>query len=401
MRTSPQIGNSHVEQMNLILEFIINFDIHNLLFAINGKNLDEDEIISLTNDICEYHVKLKRQKQYLFKFCKSFPKEFASEDNKLVDSSVKVSWRMRSGAAGIKKVFKRFCKVSYKQLPAGVPDHQAHEVSLISTPNYSIDLFGLSSYPQSVVNLFRVMYSFYVDMNECLQEGLRTVKEVEVTRGDARKCLDLLIEACDKSKKNQRVLIEAILSDPDMKKTVMNNKTFSGDDENPVLKDFKNNTSNKEQFAQKYYKNCSPKDVDKITIYKVTTDTDAEDPLCFAKLVFGNDETKIHRINYVIEHFDKLLPEKCKRDKIHAMNLFFFYEWCNPIVGVESFLNYFDKYYLEHGGHWKTIGKSAITGARTKDAQCKNGSTQKLKEEMLNQINTILNKKIPKMEIAS
>ena len=109
MRTSPHIGNSHLEQMNLILKFILAFDVFNLLYAINGKHLDEDEIISLTNDIREYHVKLKRQKQYLFNFCKTFPKEFAHEDNNLVDSSVKVSWRMRSGSAGVKKIFKKFC----------------------------------------------------------------------------------------------------------------------------------------------------------------------------------------------------------------------------------------------------------------------------------------------------
>ena len=286
----------------------MTFDVSNLLYAINGKHLDEDEIISLTNDIREYHVKLKRQKQYLFNFCKTFPKEFASEDNKLVDSSVKISWRMRSGTAGVKKVFKRFCKVSRKQLPAGVPEHQAHEVSLISTKNYSLDLFGLSSYPECVKDLFLVMYEFYVDMNECLEEGLRTVKEVKAIKGDARKCLDILIEACEKSKKNQRVLIEAIMTDPDMKKAVMNNKKFSGDDENPVLKEFKNTTDNKSHFAQKYYKNCSPKDVDKISIYEVTS-IDEDPYLSFAKIIFGNDEGKIRRINFVIEHFDELLPE--------------------------------------------------------------------------------------------
>ena len=132
MRTTNHIGNSHLEQMNLIYEFICQFDVNNLLYAINGKHLDEDEIVSLTNDISEFHVKLMRQKQYLFKFCKTFPKEFASEDNKLVDSSVKISWRMRSGSAGVKKIFKRFCKASRKQLPEGVPAHQAHEVSLIN-----------------------------------------------------------------------------------------------------------------------------------------------------------------------------------------------------------------------------------------------------------------------------
>jgi len=399
MRTSPHIGNSHLEQMNLIYEFICKFDVANLLYAINGKHLDEDEIVSLTNDISEYHVKLKRQKQYLFKFCKTFPKEFASEDNNLVDSSVKVSWRMRSGAACVKRVFKKFCKVSRKHLPGGVPERQAHEVSLISTENYSVDLYGLSSYPECVKELFRVMLEFYVDLNECLEEGLRTVKEVKTIKGDARKCLDILIHACEKSKKNQRVLIEAMMTDPDMKKAVMNNKTFSGD-ENPVLKEFKKNTSSKEQFAQKYYKNCSPKDVDKITIYEVTSYE--EDPnLRFAKVVFNNNIEKIHKVNYVIEHFDKLLPEKCKRNKIPAMNLFFFYEWCNPIVGIDSFLKYFDKYYHEHGGKWESIGKSAITGANTKHTLCKDGSTQKLKDTMLKQIQSMLREKFHEMEIAS
>ena len=391
MRTSPHIGNSHLEQMNLILKFILTFDVFNLLYAINGKHLDEDEIISLTNDIREYLVKLKRQKQYLFNFCKTFPKEFASEDNKLVDSSVKISWRMRSGTAGVKKVFKRFCKVSRKQLPAGVPEHQAHEVSLISTKNYCLDLFGLSSYPECVKDLFLVMYEFYVDMNECLEEGLRTIKEVEVTRGDAQKCLELLIEACEKSRKNQRVLIEAMMTDPDMRVAVQKNKTISGDDENSVLKEFKKNTDSKELFAQKYYKNCSPKDIDKITIYKVTNESDAEDPyLSFAKIVFGDDEGKIRRINHVIEHFDELLPDKCKRDKIPAIILFFFYDWCSPIVGIESFLKYFDKYYKEHGGRWKTIGKSAITGARSDHSKCKDDSTQKIKEKMHAQIELLL-----------
>ena len=186
----------------------------------------------------------------------------------------------------------------------------------------------------------------------------------------------------------------------DMKKAVMNNKKFSGDDENPVLKEFKNTTDNKSHFAQKYYKNCSPKDVDKISIYEVTS-IDEDPYLSFAKIIFGNDEVKIRRINFVIEHFDELLPEMCKRKKIPAMNLFFFYEWSKPIVGVDSFLKYFNKYYKEHNGKWETIGKSAITGACTKHTICNDGSTQKLKDKMLEQIESMLSKIMPQKDIAS
>lgn len=395
MRPSPKIGNSHLEQMNLIYEFICHFDVHNLLYAINGKRLDEEQIISLTDDIKEYNVKLSRQKDYLFKFCKKFPDEFAHEDNNVVDNSVKVSWRMRSGSAGVKKVFKRFCKVSRKQLPFAVPEHQAHELSLISTNNYILDLFGLSSYPQCVKDLFRVMFEFYTNMNECLEEGLRALDKEKITKGDAKKCLEILIKSCEKSKKHQQILIEAIMSDPEMKKAVMNNKTLSGEDENPILKAYKNDKFNKEQFAQKYYHNCSPKDVDRITIYDVNSEADSYPEMCFAKLIFGDDEVRIHKINYLIEHFDMLLPEKCKRGKIHAMNLFFFYDWCKPIVGIETFLKYFDKYYIEHGGLWSTIGKSAIAGACTKHSQCKDDSTEKLKDKMMDKINKMLEIQFP------
>ena len=389
MRTSPHIGNSHLEQMNLIYEFICEFDVNNLLYAINGKQLNEDEIICLTNDIREYHVKLQRQKQNLFKFCKTFPKEFASEDNHLVDSSVKVSWRMRSGSACIKKIFKKFCKVTHKKLPEGVPEPQAINRSLITSKNYILELFGLSSYPESVKDLFKVMYEFYEDLNECIEEGLRTVKEVKNIKGDSRKCLDILTKSCEQSKKNQRTLIEAITLDPEFKKAVVNNKTFSSD-ENLVLKDFKMNSSNKEQFAQKYYKNCSPKDVDKITIYEVTS-VDEDSNMVFAKVVFGDNEMRIQKINYVIEHFDELLPEKCKRNKIPAMYLYFFYERCKPKLGGESFLKYFNKYYKDHGGRWDPIGKTALTGARTKNTLCKDDSTKKLKDEMLRQIESMFN----------
>ena len=390
-----------MEQMNLIYEFICRFDVNNLLYAINGKHLDEDEIVGLTNDINDFNVKLSRQKQYLFKFCKTFPKEFAHENNNLVDASVKVSWRMRSGAACIKKLFKRFCRVSRKQLPPGVPDHQAHEVSLISSKNYMLELYGLSSYPPCVKELFLAMFDFYTNMNECLEEGLRALKEEKAIKDDARKCLEILVKSCKKSRESQAHLIEAMMSDPELKKRVMENKQLSDDDANPVLKAYKNSAASKEQFAQRYYHNCSPGDVGKITIYDAYSEVDDDPYMTFAKTVFGNDEEKIRRINYVIEHFDELLPQKCKNGKIPAMYLFFFYSWSEPIVGIESFLKYFDRYYKDHDGHWGTITKSAICGANTRHTTCKDGSTQKLKDKMLKAIKAMISEKFPEMEAAS
>lgn len=41
MRPTKKIANTHEEEMNLILEFILNFDVQRLLYAINGKELRE------------------------------------------------------------------------------------------------------------------------------------------------------------------------------------------------------------------------------------------------------------------------------------------------------------------------------------------------------------------------
>lgn len=397
MRISPKIGNSHLEQMNLIYEFICHFDVNNLLYAISGKQLDEDEIVSLTDDIRDYNAKLRYQSHYLFKFCKKFPKEFASEDNHHIHSSVKISWRMRSGAAGIKKIFKKFCRVSRAKWPTDAPEPQAVNRSLISTKNYMLELFGLSSYPDCVRELFCEMFDFYKNMNDCLEEGLRCIKEVENIRGDAKKCLDILIMSCEESRKHQQTLLEAIMTDPEMKSAVLKNKNLMSEEENPVLKAYKNTLSNKEQFAQRYYKNCSPKDIDKITVYDVTS-TDEDPNMVLAKVVFGNDPDKIYRINYVIEHFDELLPDKCKRGKIPSLNLFFFYGWCSPKVGIDTFLKYFDKYYIEHGGRWSTIAKSAVSGAQKSHTKCKNGSTQKVKDDMLSKINRMIDENFPQIK---
>ena len=308
---------------------------------------------------------------------------------------------MRSGAACVKKVFKTFCKVSHKQLPPGTPEQQAIDRSLISSRNYMLELYGLSSYPQCVKDLFLVMHEFYSNMGDCLEEGMRALKEERLTKGDAHKCLEIFIKSCEKSREAQSHFIEAIKSDPELKKSVMENKSLSGDDENPVLKDYKKSASSKEQFAQHYYHNCSPKDVGKIAIYDAYSEADEDPCLSFAKVVFGNDEVKIRRINFVIEHFDDLLPQKCKRDKIPAMSLYFFYEWCASLLGVESFLNYFNKYYNEHGGRWGTIGKSAITGARSKDTTCRDDSLKKERKKMLDKIEALISEAFPKMIIAS
>lgn len=400
MRTSPNIGHSHTEQMNLIHEFVCRFDVQLLLYAINGRRLDEEQIVSITNDISEYLTKLKRQKEHLFKFNKTFNKRWATEDNGCFDYSIKQSRRIRSGLAGIRKVFMMFCRPSRKRLPDGMSTPQAYERSLITTPHYYADLYGLESYPQCVTDLFRTMLEFYDTLDDCIEECKRALQEERITGSDPEKSFELLISDCERSKKQQFIILEAMDQDPALKKAMMESKYLTSDEANPVLKEYRQAKANQEEkiFAKNWFHRASPEDVDRITLDKAFAEADEDPDMMWAMTVFGKNKEKIHNINYAIEHFDDLLPEKCKRGKIPAMHLYFFMKWCKPSVGTQSFLKYFDKRYKKHDGKWETIGYSAISGANTKETKNKKES-EKIKKDMMERLDEMLSEAFPEEQI--
>lgn len=363
-RTSPHIGNTPLEMMNLILEFVKNFEVDRLLYAINGKHLDEQDIIGIKIDIAEYNAKLERGKTHLYKFGETFNKRFTTENNKCFDTAVKVTRKIRSGTACVKKIFMRFCKPTRKPLP----NSQAYKRSMINTPNYIADLFGLESYPQCVVDLFSVMLVFYGNLDDCIAECMRQMSQEKETRKNRKLLVKLLDEAIEKSQQQQAHIILAMDKNPKLREELMKDDSLSSDKLNPVLKDYRECRKKgcMEVFAQKYFHNCLTMDVDKIALDISKIDYEEDPEMAMAMAVLGNDKEHIARINYAIDHFDQLLPAQCKRGKIPAMSLFFFMQWCKPVTGVNSFLTYFNKRYKAANGRWGTLGNSAINGAHSK-----------------------------------
>ena len=384
MHISRQIGYSHVEQMELIADFILHFDVDRLLYAINGKELDESEIKSLTYDISDQNNKLARQKEHLFKFGRIFNKEWTTDDNMCFDSSIKVSRRIRSGTKGVKQVIGKFCKISRRQLRPGQDEPQAINVSMISSKYYVADLFGLASYPDCVKKLFYVMLEFYDNLDDCIHEAMRVLAEEKSIKQNERKCLDLLIQACEKSRKNQLHIIEAMERDPEFKAALMKTASLTSDDVNPVLKAWKN-SKKEELFAVAYFHNCSPKDVGKITLHRTMLAADNDPELMKCMTIFGCKKDKAIKILSAIKQFDSLLTEKCKRGKIPAMSLFVFMRWCSDGVGYQTFLNYFNERYLAAGGKWDTITASALNGVSKKKKKQRE-KFEKVEKELLSKL---------------
>jgi hypothetical protein len=382
MTISDKIGNSHVEAMKKILAFINAFNVHKLLYAISEKSLDEEDVVSITLDIREYNVKLQRQKVFLFDYTKTVNKKYALEDNKLLDTSARLTHRMRSGIRGIRKTIKSFCKKSMQRLRPGQKEPQAIDRSLIATEAYMRDLFGLESYPECVKELFVEIMSFFNNMNACLEEAHRSLAEEKETRGDKLRCLELLVEACEKCRSQQEFILEAAKNDQSLKAALLNSKDLQPNSENPVLNAYVNSEENKETFASEFFHNCSPRDVSKIAFYKTMMEAEGDTNLMACMALFGCDKEKARQINYAISHFDSLLPERCKRNKIPAVHLYVFKQWCGGGIGNDTFLNYFNKHYKEAGGQRETIGKSALAGVSTR-ALYENEKIEVVKRTML------------------
>lgn len=364
MKTSDKIGNSHVEEMEKILYFITSFNVHKLFYAISERHLDEDAIDNIRVNIQEQNARLERQKIYLFNYTKTCNREYALDDNKLVDSSARLSHKMRSGVRGIKNVLKSFTKKSRRPLRDG-GEAQAIDRSLIATENYMRDLFGLESYPACVKLLFQEMVSFYNNMNDCLHEAQRSLSEEKETRNDRQRCVELLEQACEKARHSMGFLLDAMEKDPDLKNVMTRTPDFQPTDNNPVLKAYVASSGDRRnggEFASKYYHNCSPNDVHKITFYQTVREAEGDADLIACMSIFNCNRERARCINYAISHFDEMLPEQCKRGQIPAVALAVLMRWCSTIIGYDAFLKYFSKRYLESGGKWAVIGKSALSG---------------------------------------
>ena len=366
MIISKDIGCSPVDALQKLLEFVRNFDAGRLIYAITRKRVKEDEIKALTFAIREQNLKLEKQKVSLFAFTGSFNDIYTHEDNKIVDTSARLLFGMRSGVKGVKKSVNTFYIKSRRQLPPGSPAPQAIDKSLINASEYQQDLYGLFSFPDCVQELFSEMEKFVKLLYECLIEALRTLSEERLTRQDARRCRELLLEAINVARYKNKTMLDVIKANPQIRKVMEEAKELNPDETNPILQEWmrcRGSEEEKNEFAKKYFHNCRPEDMVKIDLMMALHETDGNLEVLDCMTVFGCDVKRAKTINWLIDNFDQLLPPKCKRGAIPSRYLYVFMKKYTEGVSYDAFLNYFNPRYKNAGGRWNTISKSALSAA--------------------------------------
>lgn len=364
MRVSRNIGHSSLEQIALVGHFIENFDSSKLLYAIEKKRFDQDDIISITEDIKIQNSKLCKQRISLNRMSYSYNKKFATDNNGVFDTGKKVCLTIKSGIKGIKDLLVKFTPRINRSQANGPQEGQAILRSAISSSVYPLQLFGYETYPDCVKELLEEMINFFNNLNDCLRICREVIDEERDLKKDGKRCLDLFVQACEKALERQRYIIEALNNDPAFLKAAMNNDEITGDSENEILKKYDQDKGDDTRFAQKYIHQFCPVEINKLVVNKGIKSACSGDITPNEELLFGhNNKSHVIDIRYVIENFDILIADvKCKRNCIPALQLLVFMNWCGTNGMQNMFCSYFTKSYEAANGKWNVPGPSALSG---------------------------------------
>lgn len=399
MQISRNIGSNTEEEMMLICQFIENFSVERLMTAIDESHFDEDDVVSMKCDINIQNAKLEKQKISLQKLSRTFNKEFATYNNKDFTTADITARRMKSGSKGIKDILKRFTPRISSRLPEGAPEPQAIVYSAISKKEYQLNLFGLEEYPKCVKDLLLSMIEFFNNINNCIGICQKVIEEEKKISSDKKRCLELLMKACQKATFTQRHVIEALSENPVLRKAMQEDKKLNADTENKILSNRKKHKT-QEDFAQDGFHKFNPGEISKLVLHDAINKTDSDATTAIEQVLFPKaNHDKILEIRYVIQNFDKLLKdENCKRGYIPSHIIVTFMKWCEASSNLNMFCNYFSKGYSKEG-QYEVPKSAALCGARKKFNKEKNLKDKVSKLDT--QINNLLNErnKSPKFEI--
>lgn len=110
------------------------------------------------------------------------------------------------------------------------------------------------------------------------------------------------------------------------------------------------------------FHNYSKTEVKHLVIKQILDEEEGSDLTKTEKLLFGNDEAKVHKYRYIIRHFDELIPENYRRKNLPAKYIQMFFQFVGIPYKLESdAVDYFNEIYLSSSDHkFTTVSYQAV-----------------------------------------
>lgn len=343
-----------VQGIDQILVAASKFNAERFLYAIEFKNWDEKKMELMGNEVATYRRKLEEEYNRLVEFAKVFNKEFATMNNKCYSSALTMLRKLRSGISETKKLFTKFCprarqEIVYQEIMN--KPVSAYEYAYISAENYQLPLFKFEGYPACVSGLFNEMEKFFLLLMRCIQLCKEVLNEEKKIKSNNKYCKYLFEEFKNK------ILYEIA----DIIMMIPRNSEYLSEKNNPAIAS-RNKYENDEAWAPVGFHNYSKTEVKHLVIKQILDEEEGSDLTKSEKLLFGNDEAKVHKYRYIIRHFDELIPENYRRKNLPAKYIQMFFQFVGIPYKLESdAVDYFNEIYLSSSDHkFTTVSYQAV-----------------------------------------
>ena len=339
-----------LDRLNQVKNIVANFEAEGadrLMSALQMKHMDEEDIEPFAEYIGQARDKMEKELARLRKYEKDFNQEFATDHNEYYNSVSLLLRKMRSHMSPLKKILRKFCPTRHPtaaQCKAlDIPSKSIYESSMLGKGTYELNLFDLSTYPETAQGLFTELLKFFKAEEECMNVCTGILEEETEIRKDPSRSLASL----DRYRRNAYRRME---------NTVM---LFSDD----ILQNLKAITpaygckekyASEESFAQGEFHKHNRADMDHYFVIEALSEN--EDITNREKALWGNSPKTVKRIRYVVSHFDELLPRDFKQ-KSMGMYEYIFSQWALP-MNVKRAVEYFADNYE---GEYKVAKYAAVS----------------------------------------
>lgn len=368
--------NNPVEGIDKVLEAASRFDKDIFLYALQYKNWDEGRIESMVNDISTARTRMENEYDRLVNFAKVFNKEFATMDNKCFDSALKVLNKLRSGIKETKEIFLQFCPRAHKESiyhRIGNKPVSAFEYSYISATTYDLSLFEFEGFPPCISNLYNEMTKFFLLLVRCIQLCKQVLADEKKIKLDCKYCKFLFEQL------KSKILLEIA----DIVMMIPRDSDYLSEAKNSAIAS-RNLYDNDEAWAAASFHVYSRTEVKHLVIKQVLESEKNSDITRKERSLFGDDENKVHKYRYIIQHFDELIPDSHNNKKLPAKYIQMFFQYVGIPSGFESeAVEYFNKTYLSAPDHkHMTVSYQAVNSYKKSVILDKDGSFKEFSAQL-------------------
>ena len=350
------IVEKNEEGLNMIIKAAEDFEQGKYLEAINNLHYKKEEIMQITEFVKQYRALLSREHLALAKFALTFNREYATTNNTCFSTAEKLFGKIRSTISASKKVYKKFCRKNRRPLPPSATERPSvFKRSELVESYHSGNMFGFETYDECVQKLYEQLEGFFKELVKSLALCHMIILEESNIRNTPERCMQIYRECYQAMLGNSRAIVRSL-----KKSTIIHMES--------EMENRRKKASSMTEFVCESFHKFNPGD---FQIHVISFEFQKEDGQSeVEKILFGaNNEEKVNRARFVIQHFDELEEDAHKgkhKNKHSAYCVASFMFWCG--VGntlddkVKMFVEeYFNKTY---SGDYPAVKTNAVNSAK-------------------------------------